>query len=125
MSSVTVVTVFGNETEAKDNLAVRLVPELKKRWPNIEWRIEDPTESLEPPSDPWVILDVGVGIDKVMVVTDLKQLDYVKGSSVHDFDVYLELRLREKLGQLPKLKIILVPYDWPVNRAVEAVAALF
>ena len=119
-----VITVFGNETEVNDNLAVRLVPELKKKLPNIEFRIEDPTESLEPPSDPWIILDVGVGIDEVVVIEDLKKLDYVKGSSVHDYDVYMDLRLREKLGQLPKIKIILIPNNWAVRRAVEALDKL-
>lgn len=106
-----IITVFGNETEEADNLAVRLVPELRKRMKRVDFRIMDPTESIEPPSDPWIILDVGVGIEKVTVVEDLTQLDYVKGSSVHDYDVYLDLRIREKLGQLPKLKIILIPFD--------------
>lgn len=112
-----VITVFGNETEAKDNLALRLIPELSRKLPDIDFQVSDPTESIEPPSDPWVILDVGVGINEVMVIEDLKQLDLVKGSSVHDFDVYLDLRLREKLGQLPKIKIILIPNNWSEERA--------
>jgi hypothetical protein len=120
-----IVTMFGNETEPQDNLAVKLVPQLKKRMANIEWRIEDPTESLEPPSDPWIILDVGLGIDKVTVVDDLKNLDYVKGLSVHDYDVYLDLRLKEKLGKLPKIRIILVPNTMNAKRAIEEINCIF
>lgn len=112
------ITVFGNEVEGKDSLAVRLVPELKKRFKKINFQISDPTENVEPPSDPWIIIDVAVGINEVVVVEDLKKLDYVKGSSVHDYDVYMDLRLREKLGQLPSIKIILVPNDWDEKRAL-------
>lgn len=119
-----VVTVFGNEIDAKDNLVVRLVPTLRTRMKNIEWRIEDPTESLEPAGDPWVILDVGVGIKEVVVIEDLKELDYVKGSSVHDFDVYMELKLRQKLGQLPKIKIILIPNQWEEEKTFEALVRI-
>ena len=119
-----IISVFGNETEAKDNLAVRLVPNLQRRFPKIEFRIMDPTESIEPPSDPWIILDVGVGIDKIMMIEDLKQLDYIKGSSVHDFDVYLELRLREKLGKFPKVKIIIVPNTMDEVQAIFQVSPI-
>lgn len=119
MSSVTVVIVFGNPVEPKDSLAVRLVPELKKKFPKIEFRIEDPTESLEPTGDPWVILDVAEGIDKVTVIDNLKDLEQIHGDSVHDYDVYMELRLKEKLGQLTKIKLILLPVDMHHERALE------
>jgi hypothetical protein len=117
-----IVSVFGNEVEEKDNLVVRLVPQLKKLLPQLDFHIADPTENIKPPSDPWIILDVGMGIDEVVVIEDLKQLDYVKGQSVHDYDVYMDLRLREKVGQLPKMKIILVPYEWEEERAIKEVA---
>jgi hypothetical protein len=118
-----VVSVFGNEMEEQDNLAVRLVPELEKRFKEIEFRISDPTETLEPPSDPWVILDVGMGIEEVVVIEDLGDLDFVKGQSVHDYDVYMELRLKEKLGKLPKIKILLIPSHMPKIDALRAVVA--
>ena len=110
--------MFGNPIEAKDNLAVRLIPELKKRFPEIDFQIIDPTESLEPPTDPWIIIDVGVGIDKVTVVEDLKELERVKGDGAHDYDVYLELTLRQKLEQLKRVKIILVPAKMEEKTAV-------
>lgn len=103
------ITVFGNELESKDRAAVRLVPELERRWLEARFELRDPTESLDAPTDPWIILDTAIGIDKVTIVTDLGDLEQVKGQSVHDFDVYMELRLKEKLGLLPKIRIVLVP----------------
>jgi len=123
MSSVTTVTVFGNPIEPTDNLAVKLVPELERRFKNIEFKIEDPTESLEPAGDPWIILDVAQGIEDVTVIDNLKDLERVRGTGAHDYDVYMELRLKEKLGQLPKLKIILVPSDGDEEKALEAVSS--
>ena len=116
-----VVSVFGNEMDPQDSMVVKMVPELQKKLPDVDFQLVDPTESLEPPSDPWIILDVGMGIDEVVVVEDLKQLDQVKGQSVHDFDVYMELRLREKLGQLPKIKIIIVPALYAKEKAFDRI----
>lgn len=118
------ITVFGNEIELKDNLAVRLVPRLSKKFGKIKFIIQDPTESLEPVSKPWVILDTAVGIDRVVMVKKLTELDRVKGSSVHDFDVYMDLRLKEKLGRLPKVIIILIPYTYPENKALEEISQI-
>jgi hypothetical protein len=117
-----IITVFGNEVEEKDNLMVRLRPHLIKLFPEIEFQMADPTENLDPPGDPWIILDVGVGISDLVMIEDLKELDYVKGQSVHDYDVYMDLRLREKIGLLPRIKIILVPYDWGEEKALENVS---
>jgi len=105
-----VVTVFGNPLEPRDNLAVQLVPQLQQQLPDYRFVVADPTENLEPVNDPWIILDVGMGIDTVVVIDELEQLEYVKGQSVHDFDVYMELRLRQKLGNLPQIRLVIVPY---------------
>jgi hypothetical protein len=47
----------------------------------------------------------------------ISKLEYFRGNSVHDYDVYMELRLREKLGQLPQLKLVLVPAKMDITRA--------
>jgi hypothetical protein len=112
------ITVFGNELEPKDSLAVQLVPTLQKKFPDIGFVISDPTESLEPMGNPWIILDVAQDINDITIITDLKDLDQVPGSSAHDYDVYLDLRLKEKLGELPPLKLILVPNTWTPAHAL-------
>jgi hypothetical protein len=113
------ISVFGNEIDAHDNTAIQCLPLLRKRFLNIEFLVQDPTESLKPLGDPWVIIDTAIGIDHVTVIDSLDQLEYVKGSSVHDFDVYMELRLQAKLAPLPKLKIILVPQGDDPKHATE------
>lgn len=113
------ISVFGNEIDNHDNTAIQCLPLLKKKFLDIEFVAQDPTESLEPLGDPWVIIDTAIGIDHLTVVESLDQLEYVKGSSVHDFDVYMELRLKAKLAPLPKLKIILVPQGDDPHHAVE------
>ena len=120
-----IVSVFGNPIEPMDSLVVSLVPELEKQLPEIDFQVVDPTEILEPPSDPWIILDVGLGIDGVVIVEDLSDLDHIKGQSVHDYDVYMELRLKEKLGELPKVKIVIVPVGYEKKRAVEELVKIF
>lgn len=119
-----VITVFGNEVHEADALAVQLVPFLKKRLSGVDFVVMDPTENVEPSGDPWVILDVGMGITDVIVIEDLDQLDQVKGQSVHDYDVYMELRLKEKLKQLPKVKIVLVPMDMDKKQAVDRIVKI-
>lgn len=116
-----VVTVFGNIVEEKDNLVVGLLAELKQRLIDVDFVVADPTEDLEPPTDPWIILDVGMGIDSVIVVDDLQQLEQIPGQSVHDFDVYLELRLREKIGRLPDIRIVIVPFDMDQRQALDEI----
>jgi hypothetical protein len=118
------VSVFGNPVDPTDSLVVGLVPELEKRFPGVHFSVEDPTETLEPETNPWIILDVGIGINEVVVVEDLAELDFIQGQSVHDFDVYMELRLREKLGQLPTIKIIIVPMVMDEEKALTAIETI-
>jgi hypothetical protein len=116
--------VFGNEIDTHDNTAIQCLPLLKKRLPQIKFVVQDPTESLEPLSDPWIIIDTAIGADHVTVIESLDDLEYVKGSSVHDFDVYMELRLKAKLAPLPKLKIILVPQGDDPKHAIEHIVEI-
>lgn len=113
------ITVFGNELEERDNMAVRIAGMMKME--GVEFEVRDPTELLEPPSDPWVMLDVGEGIDEVVVIDDLKHLSSVGGMGAHDYDVYMDLALRQKLGQLPAIRIIVIPVGFGDKEAVEGV----
>lgn len=121
---MTTVSVFGNEIDSHDNTAVQLLPLLRKSFPQVNFLIQDPTESLEPMSDPWLILDTAIGIDHTTLIHSLDDLEQVKGSSVHDFDVYMELRLRAKIKPLPTLAIILVPQGDDIHRAAGHVEEL-
>jgi hypothetical protein len=128
------VSVFGNPDLKGDSLVIKMVPRLKKRFPEVEFKIEDPSEGLKPPLRPvrqahgksfgvthakqaqdkpanelWIILDVAVGIDKIRVFEDLDKLVTEKRVSLHDYDVAMELKLLKKLGKIGELKIVAVP----------------
>lgn len=115
------ISVFGNEVDSHDNTAIQLVPLLQETFSHVHFLIQDPTESIEPASDPWIILDTAIGIDHVMMINSLNDLESVKGSSVHDFDVYMELRLQAKIRPLPSLAIILVPQGDDIHHAASHV----
>ena len=104
------VSVFGNLLVKKDSLVVGLVRELEKAIPEVDFRVEDPTEGLKPPKKgEWVILDAAEGIEKLIVIKDLDKLDVLRRSSVHDYDLAMELKLLKKLKKLGEVKIVAVP----------------
>ena len=116
------VSVFGNPDLKEDSLVVGLVPQLRRQFPGVEFRIEDPSEGLAPPEDDlWVIVDVAGGIDGVKVLDDLERLDSLRRASVHDYDLAMELKLLAKLGRLKKFKIIAVPVGMRQNDALQGI----
>jgi Ni,Fe-hydrogenase maturation factor len=117
------VSVFGNPDLKEDNLVVKLVPRLRKRFPEIEFQIEDPVEGLKPPpgDELWVILDVAEGIDKVVVFDNVDKLADERRVSLHDYDVAMELKLLKKLGKIKKLKIVAVPREMERNKALKKI----
>ncbi|MBU1085745.1 MAG: hypothetical protein ABIJ43_04610 [Candidatus Beckwithbacteria bacterium] len=119
------VSVFGNPDIKEDNLVVKMVPELKKKFPEVEFRVEDPSEGLKPPENGlWVILDVAVGIDKIRVFEDLDKLTTERKTSLHDYDVAMELKLLKKLGRIEKLKIVAVPGDMDREKALREIVRI-
>jgi len=106
------ISVFGSAAYEKDSALIKLLPQLKKTFPQHQFIYQDPTEDLIIPKDEWWILDMAEGIDKITVFNNLDQFTHKQSTSVHDYDLYMELKLNEKLGRLPKLKIIAVPLEW-------------
>lgn len=105
------ILVFGNVLLKEDNLALRLMPKLKKEFPEILFKEFDPTESLE-----WeiedgslTILDVALGIDRVILVEDVEQLKLNNACSMHDCDLGFNLRMLKEIGELKKVRIICLP----------------
>ena len=102
------ISVFGNPDFEEDNAAIKLIPWLKRKYPQAEIKIEDPAEGLKPDDD-WLIVDVCQGITKMTEFTDPDQFTSVRRVSVHDYDLSMELKLLKKLGKIKSLKIICVP----------------
>ncbi len=116
------VSVFGNEQVKEDSLVVDLLPKLKKKFPRLKFRVEDPSEGLRPPDEgEWVILDVAKGIDKIRVFEDLSKLVTEKRVSLHDYDVSMELKLLKRLGRVNKLKIVAVPMEMDKDQAFKEI----
>lgn len=104
------ISVFGNPDLKEDNAAIKLIPELKKKYPEAEIRVEDPTGGLVPPEDGgWLIVDTCEGINKITEFEDLDKFEALRRLSVHDYEVIMELKLLKKLGKIKKLKILAVP----------------
>jgi len=133
------VSVFGNADLKEDSLVVEMVPVLRKEFPEVEFKIEDPSEGLNPPScraclpamqnlarqapELWVILDVGKGVNGVKVFDDLGKLVDERRVSLHDYDVAMELKLLRKIGRVGKVKIIVAEMGMEREKAERAVIA--
>jgi len=103
--------VFGNSLVEKDNLALKLLPKMKKEFPEIEFKEFDPIEDLENEIEDGklFILDVVKGIKNVTIIKDIDKLEINKIYSMHDFDLAYNLKLLKKIGKLKEVEIIGVP----------------
>ena len=110
-----------------------MVPELAKKFPEIEFRVEDPSEGLKPPDEGWwVILDVAkptspkatAGQGEIMVFEDLNKLVTEKRVSLHDYDVSMELKLLKRIGKVNKLKIVAVPMEMGTKEAFRKIVRI-
>ena len=113
------VSVFGNPDLPMDAMPIVLLPELRKRFPNIEFIHQDPNEECLPPEalakggkplgDTWWIIDAVKGIDKVRLITETDIIQINKRLSMHDYDLGMHLTLLKKINPELKLRIIGVP----------------
>lgn len=118
------ILVFGNLLVEKDNLALKLLPKLKEKFPTIEFKEFDPGENLESEIEEGklVILDVIEGIDKVIIIDDIDRLKVSKIYSMHDFDLGYNLKLLEKIGKLKEVEIIGIPMEMDENETFEEIS---
>lgn len=103
------VWVFGNPDLESDSLPLRILPELRKRFPTILFRLLDPLEDWDQIPDQLVILDTVQGIEQVMVFHSLEQFEQTPHVTMHDFDLGMKLRWLGKLGKLPPFTLIGLP----------------
>jgi len=105
------IYVFGNPLVKKDALPVKLLPNLKKTFPKIEFILTDPNDNFPPDGEKdLVILDTVIGIKKPMIL-DLDDLQKIKKTPVspHDYDLIFHLQLLIKLKKVKSVKIIGIP----------------
>lgn len=115
------IYVFGNTDLDCDSLPFRILPQLKKKFPNIEFHVKDPNEEWNI-NENFIILDTVHGIKDVKVFDDLDSFKPPPRITMHDFDAYSNLKMLKKLGKLPKIKIIGIPPEITKEEAFEKVS---
>ncbi|MBS3051926.1 MAG: hypothetical protein J4428_00955 [Candidatus Aenigmarchaeota archaeon] len=105
------ILVFGNMLIKKDNLPLKMMGDLKKSFPQIEFKEFDPSENLKEEGRELYIIDTVEGIEKVEIITNFNDIKLSKIYSVHDFDLGYELKLLKKSGMIDKVTIFGVPMN--------------
>src|SRR3989344_1178680 len=116
------ILVFGNPLIEEDSLPLRILSALRKQFPEIEFKEFDPSEELHEEGRNLIILDAVQGIEKVIIISDTKQLNTdAPRYSLHDFDLGITLKLLKKMDLIDSVKIIGVPMEMKEEEAVKEV----
>lgn len=120
------MTIFicGNPLLPEDNLPIRLMPELTKQFPDLDFAYLDPTENLKPENGEIYIIDTVKDIDRVMLIDNIDQIQLDRIVSLHDFDLAFNLKLLFKIGKLNKVVIFGVPDKIEDSLALEQLKQL-
>src|SRR3989344_7472818 len=110
------VYLIGNPSVDADNLPHALLSYLQHSYACIE---VDPTETFEPVEGA-VIIDTVQGIERVQWFDSLDDFVVTKSVSVHDYDLYLHLKLLQKLTKI-KIRILGVPQGKKVEEVIDEV----
>jgi Ni,Fe-hydrogenase maturation factor len=124
MSNKQTILVFGNPLVELDSLAIRILPQLKKVFPNIDFVHVDPTENLQNYGKKLKILDVAPNINEIRIFSlenekDLDKISTSKIFSMHDFDLGYNLKLLKKLNLIDEAEIICLPWNFSEKQALE------
>jgi len=109
MPSKKTIYIFGNPLINIDNLPLKLIPDLEKKFPGIEFLEIDPNENLKPVNKKLIMIDTAVGIKKVTLIKDIEKIETNDSCSMHDMDLAFNLKLLHKIGKLDKIKIFCLP----------------
>ena|SRR3989344_488497 len=105
------IYIFGNPIEPSDSLPIQIISQLKKEFPEITFIHADPTENWWQGENELVIMDTVVGIEKVTVFNSLDEFEKQTQITPHDYDIYMDLQLMLKIGNVSKVKIIGIPSE--------------
>lgn len=120
------ILVFGNSLVEKDSLALKILPRLKKEFPDIDFKELDPCENIEAEIEnkKLRILDVVENAESVTLLRDIDKLRTDKVYSMHDFDLAYNLKLLKKIGKLEKVEIIGIPWNLGEEEAFQESAKI-
>ena len=114
------IYVVGNPLVKADCLPVKLLPQLRKTLPLIEFTEVDPTENFIPENDA-VIMDAVVGIKRVQWFHSLDDFVATRSASVHDYDLSMHLQLLLKIKKINRVKILGIPQFGKENQILKEV----
>lgn len=103
------IWLLGNPDLESDSLPFKIENKLIKQFPKINFKRIDHLALDEELPNPLMIIDTVQGIKKITVFNDLNHFSSAPRLTTHDFDVLSELKLLNKIQQLPKLIIIGLP----------------
>jgi len=103
------ILIFGNILVNEDSLPLKLLPKLKKEFPEIEFKEFDSVEDLQVEGKNLLIIDSVQGIKKVQLISDINSIVTEKIYSLHDFDLGQSLKLLKKMKMIDDVKIFGVP----------------
>ena len=111
------ILVFGNPLVEEDSLPIKLLPQLQKAFPRIEFKEIDSAEQVEDEGLDLVIIDAVSGIKKVEAISDLDSIQLEKIYTMHDFDLGITLKLLKKMRKIDSALIFGVPLHYPKKKA--------
>lgn len=120
------IYVFGNPLVKEDSIPLKLLPDLIKSFPKVEFIITDPNENFPPHGEKdLIILDTVIGIKKPTVL-NLDDFEKNKGTPIspHDYDLLFHLLLLKKLKKINNAKILGIPYDTTIETIRKIIATL-
>ena len=124
MKSNKKIYIFGNPLLPFDNLPIKMLPDLKELFPEIDFIVQDPNENLKTEEGKIIIIDTAQNIDKVTVLNNLDNLETEKIYSAHDFDLAFNLKLLRKIGKLKEVLIFAVPQEIKKQEAIDQLSCL-
>lgn len=119
------VYVLGNPIFGIDNMPLKILHQLQKELPHIQFIPIDPTEEFPLDTTKDVILiDTVKGIKDVAKFTGLDYWACSPRISLHDFDLPVSLGLLEKLGKIESVTIIGLPARGNKKKIVDQVVRI-
>lgn len=113
----------GNPLLSEDSLPILLKGKLSAKFPQFEFVEFDPTEDEINDTYP-VFIDSVLGINKIIILTNLDNIEASPRNSVHDYDLMVELLLLKKLKKIKGFTIIGVPApikSGPTNENIQKI----
>lgn len=116
------VYVLGNPVEKSDSLPVKILPRLKKIFPDLNFIYHDPTEEINiSDKKELIIIDTVKCLKRVTVFHDINDFLISPRVTVHDYDLPLNLGILKKLGKVKKITIIGIPKKGKEKQILERI----